>query len=625
VSHRAAHLFGLWAVAVAQPLFDLLGRHPEFFAAHGAGRVEIVVFGLALILVPPALLLAAELAARAISHRAAAMVHIAFVATLAGLVALQVANRLDAPDALVLTLAGAAALAAAVAYAALAPARTFLTVLAAAPVVFLGLFLVASPSARLVREGEARAEVASIAPARTPVVLVVLDELPLNSILDGHGRIDAVRYPGFAELARDADWFPNATAAHEGTLWAVPAILTGRVPRPDQLPRFEDHPRNLFTLLGGRYRIAASEQSTNLCPPTLCRDRGGPVGRLGSLAQDSAVVYLHTALPSQLARKLPAVTEGWGGFLTGSDAEPARFDRLLSELEPSAEPTLFYGHFLLPHSPWRHLPSGGRYVLRPPAALWSRDEIWTDDAGLVVQSFQRHLLQTAYVDSLVERLVQRLRSSGLYDRCLLVVVSDHGISFRPGGKRRPVSLANLADIAFVPLFVKRPGQQVGRVLPRHVRTVDVLPTIADVLGIDVTWRLEGRSGYAAGAGPARVAVRKDGGEELSVALVEAVRRRRAALARQIALFGSRTPPSELFVVGPHRDLLGRGAPPGAPALIEFAQRAAPRLLALGGRASTEAVAVVSGGATVAVAPVYDGRFWVLAPTARDDVRVVEIR
>jgi Sulfatase len=625
VRERAAHLLGLWAVAVAQPLFDLLGRNPEFFAAHGAGRVEIVVFALALILVPPALLVGVELAAGTISNRATGGLHLGFVAALAGLVALQVAKRLDVSDAIVLTFAGVAAVAAVLVYAALAPFRAFLTVLAAAPVAFLGLFLAASPTARLVWEGEARAQVAPIAPARTPVVLLVLDELPLNSILDAEGRVDAVRYPGFGELAREADWFPNATAAHEGTLWAVPAILTGRVPRPDRLPRFEDHPRNLFTLLGRRYRIEASEQSTTLCPPSLCRDRAGPVGRLRSLTEDSGVVYLHTALPRTLAQRLPPVTEGWGGFLTGSDAEPARFDRFVSELEPSTDPTLHYGHFLLPHSPWRHLPSGESYDLRPPAVLWSRDEIWANDAGLVVQSFQRHLLQTAYVDSLVGRLLRRLRSSGLYDRCLLVVVADHGISFRSGGKRRPVSRANLADIAFVPLFVKRPGQRAGRVLPRHVRTVDLLPTIADVLGIDVGWPFDGRSAYAAGAGPARVAVRKDAGDELSASLTEAVRERRAALARQIALFGSRTPPSQLFAVGPHRDRLRRRAPPGGRALLEFAQRASPGLVALGGRASTEAVAVMSGGATVAVAPVYDGRFWVLAPTTRDDVRVVEIR
>src|SRR4051812_27316224 len=43
-----------------------------------------------------------------------------------------------------------------------------------------------------------------------PVVMIVFDEFPTTSLLDAHGRIDAVRYPNFARLARDANWFPQA-------------------------------------------------------------------------------------------------------------------------------------------------------------------------------------------------------------------------------------------------------------------------------------------------------------------------------------------------------------------------------------------------------------------------------
>jgi hypothetical protein len=626
VTRRAAHLLALSSLAVAQPLYDLLGRNPEFFAAHGAGRSEILAFAVALVLVPPGALLAAELAAGLVSARAGTALHLAFVAGLTGLLALQATRGLDAPAAL--ALAGAAAVAVAVAYVALSPVRALTTVLAAAPVVFLGLFLLASPVASLVREGEARAEVAPIAAARTPVVLVVLDELPLNSLLDERGRIDAVRFPSFARLARQADWFPNATAVHEGTLWAVPAILTGRVPRPGQLPRFQDHPRNLFTLLGGGYRLEAFENGTRLCPPSLCREREAAFGsRLASLVEDTSVVYLHTVVPRDLARDLPTVSEGWADFLAGSGGEPARVSRFLGSLERTDVPTVFYGHFLLPHSPWRHLPDGQAYDLRPPAVLWDRNEVWTSDAGLVVQSFQRHLLQAAYVDSLLGRLLARLEATGLYDRSLLVVVADHGISFRPGGKRRPASRENLADIAFVPLLVKRPGQRLGRVRPRHVRTVDVLPTIADVLGVEMQWPLAGRSAYDDGPGPHDVTVAKDAGDRLATPLADALRLRRAALRRQVALFGSRTPASGLFAIGRYRRLLGRRAPAGTDGLaLDFVQRTAPRLLAVGGAApaGASAVAVVAAGRVVAVAPVYGRRFCALVPTASDDVRALAL-
>ena len=53
---RALHLFGLCGFAFAQPILDLLGKGATFFVAHGAGRAQIVLFALALVLVPPAVL-----------------------------------------------------------------------------------------------------------------------------------------------------------------------------------------------------------------------------------------------------------------------------------------------------------------------------------------------------------------------------------------------------------------------------------------------------------------------------------------------------------------------------------------------------------------------------------------
>jgi hypothetical protein len=211
---------------------------------------------------------------------------------------------------------------------------------------------------------------------------------------------------------------------------------------------------------------------------------------------------------------------------------------------------------------------------------------------------------------------------------LLVVVADHGISFRPGGKRRPVSAANLEDIAFVPLIVKRPGQRVGRVLPRHVRTVDVVPTIASLIGIRPPWQLDGTSAYEAGPGPAVVAVAKDGGNRVELPLAEAIQRRRAALRRQIALFGSGAPASRLFGVGQLRALLGRRPPePTGRVQLDFVQQVAKGLVGLGGRIAAEAraVAVARGGRVVAIAPVFRHRFWVLAPGEPGTVRVVPLR
>jgi arylsulfatase A-like enzyme len=73
----------------------------------------------------------------------------------------------------------------------------------------------------------------------------------------------------------------------------------------------------------------------------------------------------------------------------------------------------------------------------------------------------------------------------------VILVADHGVAFVPGESRRSVSLANFAQIASVPLFVKAPHQRRGGTSDELARTIDVVPTIADYLG--VRWPAEGRS------------------------------------------------------------------------------------------------------------------------------------
>ena len=96
---------------------------------------------------------------------------------------------------------------------------------------------------------------AKVANALGVQVVVLFDELPVTSLMDARGRVDATLFPHFADLARTATWYRNTTAVSGATEQAVPAVLTGRYPREGLLPRFADHPRNLFTLLAGSHDL----------------------------------------------------------------------------------------------------------------------------------------------------------------------------------------------------------------------------------------------------------------------------------------------------------------------------------------------------------------------------------
>ena len=137
-------------------------------------------------------------------------------------------------------------------------------------------------------------------------------------------------------------------------------------------------------------------------------------------------------------------------------------------------------------------------------------ELWWN-ADLATQAWQRHLLQVGYTDKLVGRLIDRMRAVGLWNKALVVVDPDHGISFHGDDLRRDPTKTNLSDLAFIPLFMKLPGERQGRVVDTHVTTEDILPTIADVLGIDVPWETTGVSMLERDAGPSAGARRQGHG------------------------------------------------------------------------------------------------------------------
>ena len=119
------------------------------------------------------------------------------------------------------------------------------------------------------------------------------------------------------------------------------------------------------------------------------------------------------------------------------------------------------------------------------------DGTWVGPQWLADQGFQRHLLQTEYADKLLGDLLRRLRETGLYDRALMVVLADHGVSFRAGDRRRRPTPTNVQDVASMPLFIKLPGQREGGIEDTAVRTIDVLPTIADELGLKLREPVDG--------------------------------------------------------------------------------------------------------------------------------------
>jgi hypothetical protein len=174
--------------------------------------------------------------------------------------------------------------------------------------------------------------------------------------------------------------------------------------------------------------------------------------------------------------------------------QPSRFRDFVAGLrrpdDPAARPVLHFLHLLLPHKPFRYLPSGVRY---PTPALPESGDWWARLAR------QRHVAQARYADRLLGEALRAMRESGLYDRATVVVTADHGIAFtaRKAPMRNLRSREGAAEIGWVPLFIKEPGQRTPREDHRNWLHIDLLPTLADHAGLAVPWRVDGISGRAA--------------------------------------------------------------------------------------------------------------------------------
>ena len=248
------------------------------------------------------------------------------------------------------------------------------------------------------------------------------------------------------------------------------------------------------------------ESITQLCPPRLCDRDTARRGGLPTMLGESAALLRDIVSP-QDARRDPtagftepivaedgdaAPTDPKFRWDTLDDNQPVRFREFLTgvaaERAPDSRPTAHVLHLLLPHTPWHYLPSGVRY--EAPEDLPTGGAAWWPYLAR-----QRHLLQLGYADRLLGETLDALRASGAYDESLVVVTADHGVTFARDSVGRGMGHLRLSptEVLWVPTFVKAPGQRTGEVDDRNWQHVDLVPTIADLAGLHVPWRMDGVS------------------------------------------------------------------------------------------------------------------------------------
>jgi len=128
---------------------------------------------------------------------------------------------------------------------------------------------------------------------------------------------------------------------------------------------------------------------------------------------------------------------------------------------------------------WMHL-YDPHYPYRPPAPYSDEYKDRPYDGEI------------AFADAQVGRLIQFLKRKDLYGRTLIVLSGDHGESLGEHGEKTHGFFIYNATL-HVPLIFHLPGSASAKTVPDLVSSADLMPTILQILKIDVPAQVQGRS------------------------------------------------------------------------------------------------------------------------------------
>jgi arylsulfatase A-like enzyme/Tfp pilus assembly protein PilF len=283
-----------------------------------------------------------------------------------------------------------------------------------------------------------------VRPSGLNLLIVSLDTTRADRI-HAYGFQD-IETPTLDQLASDGVLFEHAATAAPLTLPAHTTIFTSRVP-PEHGVRDN-----------GGFFVDPSE--TTLAE-TL-KERGFRTGAfVGAYVLDSKWGLdqgFETYVDDFDLSKYRAIS-------LGAIQRPANevVDKALDWLNTVAADQRFFGwvHLYDPHTPYEPPePYKSKYAGRP------------------------YVGEIAFTDSQVGRLVAFLQARGLLERTVIVIVGDHGESLDDHGEASH-GFFIYESVVRVPLIIRAPlkGAQ-GRQVADVVRTLDIAPTVAELLGVE---------------------------------------------------------------------------------------------------------------------------------------------
>jgi arylsulfatase A-like enzyme len=316
------------------------------------------------------------------------------------------------------------------------------------------------------------------------ILFLVIDSLRADHL--GFAGYNRPTSPCLDSLAAEGVAFTRCYAQAPYTLASVPSLLTGLYPS-------SAHVETSLLLPGARDSVSAAQL-------------GAGVATIASLLRSQGYVSAMINANTSMKHRLLGVREQFDfvdesmDCIVGECAGLTVDQALKWVLSQGHEPWICYIHFMDVHHPYAAPPDyaaffSDRYDSLPIPRF---DGTWMDfwlesspkELGHVVGMYDAEI---AYLDAQISRLLRELRSAGLATNLLVVVASDHGDELlEHGGYSHGHSLYE--ELTRCPLILSWPGHlSRGIVADDPVENIDIVPTILDLLGVEIPERMAGSS------------------------------------------------------------------------------------------------------------------------------------
>jgi arylsulfatase A-like enzyme len=159
-------------------------------------------------------------------------------------------------------------------------------------------------------------------------------------------------------------------------------------------------------------------------------------------------------------------------------------DGSIRTLQGLEEPGFIYFHFYPPHEeyrPTKHFYEMFRDGWRPPEKPVHRHSWGQLSYSTINELNQDYDAYIACWDAEVSRLFQYMEASGLFDHSYVIVTADHG-ELNERGERGHFTPMIFDPLIHIPLIVFQPGQEQRKDIYSYTSAVDILPTLAHLLG-----------------------------------------------------------------------------------------------------------------------------------------------